>query len=236
MLMGNSIIKTVRKVFETGAVPTYLNRILITLIPKHSRVNTLGNYRPISHCNTIYKIISKVIVARLRPDLGKIISLMQAVFVPNRKGVDPATIVQELLHSLNLKKGKRGYMAIKIDLEKAYDKIEWSFVRDTLALFNIPPMLSKVITNWIPTSSIKVLFNGGALDSFNPSRVILQGDHLSPYIFITCLEVLGFLIRDKCDFNLWDPVSASRGGLAFSHIFFADDQFIIMYSLTTQVR
>ncbi|KAL0005366.1 hypothetical protein SO802_012927 [Lithocarpus litseifolius] len=223
LLTGKSVIETVRKVFETGAVPAFLNTTLITLIPKHSGAITLGSYRPISLCNTIYKIISKVIVARLRPYLGKIISPMQAAFVPGRKGVDHAIIVQELLHSLSLKKGKRGFMAVKIDLEKAYDRIEWSFVRDTLALFNIPPGLSKVIMSCISTSSIEVLFNGGALAAFNPSRGIRQGDPLSPYIFIMCMEVLGFLIRDKCDSNLWDPVSASRGGLAFSHLFFADD-------------
>lgn len=80
--------------------------------------------------------------------------------------------MQELLHSLSLKKGRQGYMAIKIDLEKAYDRVEWSFIRDTLALFNIPPVLSKVIMSYISTSSIEVLFNGGALDSFNPSKGI----------------------------------------------------------------
>lgn len=131
--------------------------------------------------------------------------------------------MQELLHSLSLKKGRQGYMAIKIDLEKAYDRVEWSLIRDTLALFNIPPVLSKVIMSCISTSSIEVLSNGGALDSFNPSKGIRQGDPLSPYIFVMCMEVLGFFIRDKCDSNLWDPVSASRGGLAFSHLFVADD-------------
>ena len=70
---------------------------------------------------------------------------------------------------------------------------------------------------------MKVLFNGGTLESFTPSRGIRQGNPLSPYIFIMCMEVLGFFIKDKCDVKLWDLVKKSRGGLTVSHLFFADD-------------
>ena len=60
-------------------------------------------------------------------------------------------------------------MALKIDLEKAYDKIEWSFIRDNLTLFNIPEYLSKVIMSYVSSSSISILVNGGALEPFLPS-------------------------------------------------------------------
>ena len=142
LITGNSVVELIKKVFEKGCVLPYLNKTLITLIPKHTGADSLGSFKPISLCNTVYKIISKVIVARLKPYLDKLISPLQATFVPSRKGVDNAIIVQELLYTLSLKKGKVGYMVVKIDLEKAYDSLEWSFVRDTLALFNIPPFVS----------------------------------------------------------------------------------------------
>ena len=90
-------------------------------------------------------------------------------------------------------------------------------------MFNVLEYLGKVIMRCISTSLISMLVNGGALEPFQPSRGIRQGDLMAPYIFIMCMEVLGFLIKDKCDSNLWDPVCASRGRLAFSHLFFVDD-------------
>ncbi|XP_075674818.1 uncharacterized protein LOC142644012 [Castanea sativa] len=106
--------------------------------------------------------------------------------------MDNAIIAQELIHSMSNKKDRVGVMAIKIDLEKAYDCIEWSFIRDTLALFKFSKHLISLIMNYVSSSSISVLFNGA-------------------------------LIIEKCKANLWDPITASRGGIAFSHIFFADD-------------
>ena len=113
----------VKKVFFERRVPEYLNNTHIALIPKIQGPETLGNYRPISLCNTGYKIVTKIIVARLRPYLDKLISPLQAAFVPGRKGVDNAIIAQEVIHTLSKKRGKVGYMALKIDLEKAYDKL-----------------------------------------------------------------------------------------------------------------
>ena len=126
--------------------------------------------------------------------------------------MDNVIIVQEVLHSLSLKKGNVGFMAIKIDLEKAYDCLGWSFIRDTLALFNVPLFLSNVIMSCISSSTILILFNGGSLDVFCLSRGIRQGDPLSPYIFIMCMEVLGFLIKGKCDSKMWDLAAWGRGG------------------------
>lgn len=87
-------------------------------------------------------------------------------------------------------KGKKNTISLKIDLEKAFDHLEWSFIRETLIRFNFPLDLIDLIV-------VSILFNGGKLSAFNPSRGIYQGDPLSPYIFILCLEYLRLLIHEK---------------------------------------
>ena len=221
--MGSSVVSVVKRAFFEKKIPEYLNRTHIVLIPKIQGPETLANYRPISLCNTVYKIITKIIVARSRPYLDKLVSPLQTAFISGRKGVDNTIIVQEIIHTLSKKKARVGYMAIKIDLEKAYDKLEWNFIRDTLIRANLLTDLIDIIMSCISSVSTSILFNGECLEPIYPSRGIRQGDPLSPYIFILCMEYLGQLIEGKCNAHLWQPVKASRSGPAFSHLFFADD-------------
>nr|POF16873.1 line-1 retrotransposable element orf2 protein [Quercus suber] len=223
LIVSKSVTEEVKKVFIERRVPEYLNNTYIALIPKIQGLKTLGNYRPISLCNTGYKIVTKIIVARLRSYLDKPISPLQAPFVSSRKGVDNAIITQEVIHTLSKKRGRVGYMALKIDLEKAYDKLEWSFIRETLIRVNISSDLIDIIMSCVSTVSMLMLFNGEALDLIYPSRGIRQGDPLSPYLFILCMDFLGQLIEEKCSQNLWQPVKDSRNGPTFSHLLFADD-------------
>ena len=200
--MGQSVVEEVKRAFEERKIPEYLNRTLIAFIPKIQSSETLGNYRPISLRNTGYKIVTKIIVARLRPYLDKLISPLQAAFVPGRKGIDNAIIAQEVIHTLSKKKGRVAYMALKVDLEKAYDKLEWSFIRDSLFRANLPTDLIELIMSRVSTVSTSLLFNGEALDPIYSSRGIRQGDQLSPYLFIFCMDFLGQLIEEKCSENL----------------------------------
>ena len=151
----------------------------------------MGNYKPISLCNIVYKIVTKVIVARLRPYLDKLISPLQVAFVPGRKGIDNAIIAQEVIHSINKKKGKVGYMALKIDLEKVYDKLEWSFIKDMLVKINLLVDLVDIIMSCVLTVFTFIMVNEDALESIYSSRGIRQGDPLSLYLFILCMDYLG---------------------------------------------
>ena len=221
--VGDSVKEEIRKAFVCRKIPDYLNSTSIVLIPKIQSPESINSYRPISLCNTVYKIVTKIIVGRLRPYLDKLIGPCQSAFVPGRRGVDNAIIVQELIHTMGKAKGKGGYMALKIDLEKAYDKLEWSFIRDMLIRFNLPRNLIELIMSCISSVSTSLLFNGGALESFHPTRGIRQGDPLSPYIFIMCMDYLGQLIQERCEDKSWIPIKSSQRGPTFSHLFFADD-------------
>ena len=162
----------VKGIFSSDMILEYLNLTLITLIPKCKNPESFNHYRLISLCNTVYKVVSKIVVGRLRSLLPGLVSPYQTAFVPGWKGVDNAIIVQEIIHSMSKKKGRSGCMTIKIDLEKVYDRLEWSFIRDTLSLFRFPSHLIKLIMSCVSSLSISILFNEGALDPFLLSRGI----------------------------------------------------------------
>jgi hypothetical protein len=222
-IVGDSIVNEVRQIFFSGRMPEYLNRILISLIPKCLRPETLSQFRPISLCNTVYKIVTKIIVCRLRPIVGNLVSPFQAAFVPGKRGLDNVVIAQDLIHSTHRKKGRLGHLILKLDLEKAYDRLEWSFIRKVLSFFKFPPSFVDLVLECVTISSFSILVNGGQLENFKPFRGIRQGDPLSPYLFILCMEYLSLKILEACDNNSWKAIKVSRRGPSISHLFFADD-------------
>ena len=92
--------------------------------------------------------------------------------MPSWIRVDNAIVVQEIIHTMGRAKGKGGYMALKINLEKAYDKLEWSFIKGILIRYNFPDNLIEIIISCISSVSTLLLFNGGSLEPFRPSRGI----------------------------------------------------------------
>ncbi|XP_072090666.1 secreted RxLR effector protein 78-like [Arachis hypogaea] len=114
-------------------------------------------------------------------------------------------------------------MAIKIDLEKAYDRLKWSFIHDTLLDMGIPPHIIYLIHCCITSVEMRVLWNGKVLDKFSPSKGVRQGDSISPYIFISCIECLSHssMLRPTMVFG---NVSILKGVPPdISHLCFADD-------------
>lgn len=127
-------------------------------------------------------------------------------------------------------------MAIKVDLEKAYDRLKWDFIKDTLMDIGLPEKIVDVIRNCTTSSSMRMLWNGEALDEFLPSRGIRQGDPLSPYLFILCIERLFQMIGLAVKHNLWKPICLTKGGPKLSHFAFADDLLLFTKASLEQVH
>ena len=101
-----------------------INRSFIALIPKGNNVASVNQFKPFSLCNVLYKIISKLLANRLKKVIYKLVSLWQTAFIPGCKIQENTILAQEILHAMKKKKGKTSWMALKIDMEKAYDRLE----------------------------------------------------------------------------------------------------------------
>lgn len=110
-----------------------MNSTFITLIPKKDNPKVFSDFRPISLCNVLYKLVSKVIYNRLKSVIPQIISRMQSTFIPGRLITDNIMVAYEFLHSMNHNKKKKVWeIAIKLDMSKAYDRIKWPYLEAVL--------------------------------------------------------------------------------------------------------
>lgn len=124
-IVGRDIFAAMENFFKHSSLSRAFNHTFITLIPKRATANRVDHYRPIALCNVAYKVNTKLLSTRLKSCLEGIIHPNQSVFIPNRSIADNCILNQEVMAYLNTKKGRHGFMAVKVDLAKAYDKVEW---------------------------------------------------------------------------------------------------------------
>ncbi|XP_042962692.1 uncharacterized protein LOC122296963 [Carya illinoinensis] len=223
-IVSEEVNKAALAILNGSPLDPTLNYTYLALIPKTKSPRKVTEYRPISLCNVLYKIVSKTITNRFKGVLAEIISPKQSAFLPGRLINDNIMIAYELLHSMrNRKKGKVGSMAMKLDMSKAYDRVEWEFLEAVLYKLGFCTQWVDLVMKCVRTASYSVLINGIPGLKFWPSRGLRQGDPLSPYLFIICAEGLSSLL-DYYAKNHWiKGVQVARGGTSINHLLFADD-------------
>jgi hypothetical protein len=223
----NAVCTTVLGFLNGGSFEATINETYITLIPKIKNPSRIIEYRPISLCNVFYKLIAKVLANRLKKVLPHIISTNQSAFVPGRLITDNVLVAFEALQTMDVwMKGKLGYMALKLDMSKAYDRVEWNFLEVVMIKIGFARRWVDLLMVCVRTVTYSILINGQPHENIVPTRGIRQGDPLSPYFFILCAESLSTMLQSAEQEGWLTGLPISRGGTRISHLFFADDNLL----------
>lgn len=150
-------------------MPYSINKTFLVLIPKTKHPFNFNHYRPISLCNFAYNIISKILIERMKKLMGMIVSPNQEAFVEGHSIAENMIIAQEIVHKIKKHKNKNGLMLIKVDLKKAYDRLEWGFVERALNVWGFFKEVQQLIKSCLGTVQYSILLNDGISGSFSSS-------------------------------------------------------------------
>eukprot|EP00253_Pinus_taeda_P023807 PITA_23807 len=206
-----------------GEVYSPFNATFIALIPKKENPESFEDFRPISLCNSIYKIIAKVIALRIKPILSKHISSKQFGFLNGRQIHEAIGVAQEVLHSVK-QQNKKG-VVLKIDLSKAFDRINWIYIRLLLTHLGFKVDFISWIMGCITNVSYAILINGATTPFFKGQRGLRQGYPLSPLLFLLVAEGLSQLILKARREGKVRGIEVAVN-LNISHLLFVDDILI----------
>ena len=198
------------------------------LIPKKNEACNFNQFLPISLCNVVYKVISKILVGRLGPLLDKMVDSAQVAFVPSRCIMENIMLAQEIVHNFIHMKRKKGFLGVKIDFQKAYDRMKWRFIQWVLKAFGFNEQFTNLIQQCLSTIYYSLLLNGGIFPAIQSERGLRQVDPLSLYLFILGSEVLMHLINREIIQHKFTRVKLARIAPPISKLWYADD-IILFY-------
>ena len=191
-----------RQFHETRRFVKSLNATFLVLIPKKEGAGDLKDFRPISLVEGLYKWLAKVLANRLKGVLAKVISLSQNAFVEGRQIMDAILIANEAIDSIL--KSNNGAILYKLDIEKAYDHVDWSFLLAVLGKMGFRGRWYSWIKWCLSTVSFSVLVNDSPTGFFQGSRGLRQGDPLSPYLFVIVMEAFSCLMKKNSCWRFFD--------------------------------
>ncbi|KAL9676312.1 hypothetical protein QQ045_004526 [Rhodiola kirilowii] len=212
--------------FFTGLqLPKIISSTSIVLIPKVKRASSLDQVRPISLCNFLHKIISKILNSRLSDLLTKLISPEQSGFIEGRNIHDSIGLAHDMVRDINVKTFG-GNIMLKIDMSKAYDRISWRFIIKMLSAWGFSNKWIDLVYRNISNCWYSMIWNGSSYGFFKSNRGVRQGDPLSPTLFILAMEFLSRLINTSIQKNTITPYKVEGFKAHVHHLMYADDLLI----------
>ncbi|GJW78983.1 putative RNA-directed DNA polymerase [Tanacetum coccineum] len=205
----------------TGILSNGCNPSFIVLIPKKSDPLGFSDYIPISLFGCIYKVISKILALRLAKVILSIIEPNQTAFLVGRQILDGFLIANELIHMVKIENHK--FLLFKVDFEKAFDSVNWSFLLDVMEKMGFSLKWRNWIRACLSSASILILINGSPSNEFRMERGLHQGDPLSPFLFLLVSEALQVSIIEACSKGFYKGVFLAKDGSNVSLLQYVDD-------------
>lgn len=153
-LIGTETVKSIQHFFNSGFLPKTANSTILSMVPKFPGASRITDYRPISCLNTIYKVISRLLVKRLKPILQDLILPNQTAFGEGRLLVENTVLASELVNGYHRNKGSKK-ITIKVDIAKAFDTLSWEFLFAALESFDLPDPFLRVLRACITTTTLR---------------------------------------------------------------------------------
>lgn len=227
-IVGPDLTEEILGFFNSSVMPAGWNHTQISLLPKILNPSRMQDMRPISLCSVQYKIISKILCNRLKSILPEIISETQGAFVSGRQISDNIIIAHEMVHGLRtVDKVAEEWMAIKTDMSKAYDRVEWNFIETLLEKMGFDHTWVSWVMACVSSVSFSVLLNGESHGYIRPERGLRQGDPLSPFLFILCAEALVSCLNASEESGRIHGVRLTESCPSIHHLLFADDSLLL---------
>ncbi|KAL6570156.1 hypothetical protein OROMI_014670 [Orobanche minor] len=210
--------------FSGSTMPRAFTTTTISLIPKNNNPQSWKDFRPISLCNTTYKIISKILAKRLGNILPSFINPAQSGFIKGRNITDNILTAHEVTHDISQSVTNT---IIKLDMEKAYDRLNWNFIIQVLTKFGFSNVWINFIKACISNCWFSILVNGQSVGFFKSERGVRQGDPLSPLIFAIAADYFSRSIDNMFEKN---PAMfyKIKKKVKITHLGYADDILIFL--------
>jgi len=207
---------------QEAHLPASLSRGIIRLLPKPNKNPLLiQNWRPITLLNVDYKILSAALAKRMKTVLMSLIHEDQTGFMKSRYIGESIRLLLDLFE--HLEKTETGALAISLDIEKAFDSLEWPFLQKALHMFGFGPNFRKWVSTLTNNAHSSVINNGYLTNYFTLERSCRQGDPIAPLLFILAIELLSIVIRSRNDIQ-----GVQMRQFEYKLVQYADDTTVIV--------
>lgn len=233
-VVKSDIMDSVNNFHDESFLDKGSNATFLSLIPKSAHVMRISDFRPISLVGSVYKIMSKALACHLKVVLPDLISSHQSAFLRSRQAMDGVLVAKECMDAVS-KNGKMGVLC-KLDLEKAYDRVNWEFLDYMLGRMGFGKKWRKWMGRCYGTAHYSFLVNGTTVEHFQGSRGLRQGNPLSPFLFLVVADVFGALLSKAFNAGILEGFEVKPNGLRVSHLQFANDTLIMCRDSEIQIK